>query len=260
MIMKKSCFTILAIVSCAVSIFAHAEISDDRCEQNWHHLLIGPEFFHLRCDNEKNVGAVSYELRVRYQFAGLRLDYNYLKPDSVYFGGHLLITDGWGQSKIIGHYGTHTRQDVYKGSMIFTNCEYRIGYNLDISPRWSITPFAGLGSYLTIFDDKQTSWDGHSYLALGARIRAELYPCLTLGCNLKPMYVLHGEQRAKVAEGSVWKIDEYNNVWGYEISLPLTYFLCSKKWSIHFEPYFLKLNVKDYEKTYGARLQFGYSF
>ncbi|MGH2612173.1 MAG: hypothetical protein ACRDFB_03880, partial [Rhabdochlamydiaceae bacterium] len=196
-------------------------------------------------------------------FGGLRIGYDYLKPQAFYFGTDGLVAMGRSfvknNSTYWSGYYPHRVNQRFKSTPLFANLEQRYGYTFQspISSKSTLTPFAGIGWYYTRpqFDSSYSSANWF-YGAAGLRVNQEFCENFDVGVNLKAMYAFAGRMTwSQQVKQSV------RNVWGYEVALPLTWHVgASKKWDLQFQPYLLKLDVNSISHILGARLQAGYSF
>lgn len=248
-------------------IFSFADAAEERKELPRHRGYLGPDIFfdhmHVQYHSiNSDVSASSNAI-----FGGLRIGYDYLAPQTFYFGTNGLIAIGTSSVKenstyywdYYGFYNIHTE---HKTSPLFTNIEQRYGYSFQspVSIQSIIAPFAGIGWYYT-----KSTWDQkHSfaywfYGAVGLRISQQFYKYFDIGCNLKAMYTFAG-QLCVEKESNTFK-EPVKKTWGYEIALPLTWYIdISKKWDIQCEPYLLKLDVNTRNEILGIRLLAGYNF
>ncbi len=208
-----------ALLSCS---FAYSDEAPTLLTQNGsehHRFYVGPDIF-VRDSNTV--------------FEGLRLGYDDLKPEAFYFGMDGLVAVG-------EHFNNHWKS---KHPSLFANIEQRYGYTFQspISGNSTLTPFAGIGWYHT-----STNW---YYGAAGLRMTQKFCENFDVGFNLKAMYAFANNV------GNHWRV---KNNWGYEVGLPLTWYVGAlKKWDLQFQPYLLK-NV-DNTDILGIRLQAVYSF
>ena len=215
------------------------------------HLYFGPEVFLLDLNSHfKNVKVTGAKF-----FVGLRLGYEYLKPDAFYFGINLLAAGG--------NHGFHESFKGYHepqsdGLTGFSNIELRFGYTF-FPTQWLLTPFLciggygfGSGSHYHHFDD------GMSYLGGGIRSQYEISQIFNLGFNFKIFSATYREEEFRFLG-----IKRYNHhgLWGGEIGVPLIWHVGSHRlWDIQLEPYFLKLDFSEVQNAYGLRMLFGYCF
>ncbi len=206
-------------------------------------LYIGPEIFWDLTNTKMHIG----NTRVKYKddtfMYGGRIGYDHVKPDSLYVGGHFLYSVGKGRTNI---HSSHKKEHIHAhlhSHRIFNNWEGRLGYNFTGGPylgRTSLTPFVGAGGFYN-------KWSGHNhhqwgYAAAGLRTSFAFRENADIGTNLKLLY-------------------SFNDQWGYEISLPITWnYEWFKKWDLQIEPYILKLNTNAPSQMLGVRLLAGYHF
>lgn len=187
-------------------------------------------------------------------FLGLRLGYEYLKPEAFYFGIDILAAGA--------NHGFH---ESFKGHRIpqsdglagFGFFELRFGYTLS-SNKWLLTPFLCLGGYSFGSGSHHHFDDGFSYFGGGIRSRYEISQIFNLGLNLKIFGSFDTDEHFRFLG---IKKSDHNGLWGGEVGLPLIWYVGShKRWDIQLEPYFLKLDFAEVQNIYGLRLLFGYHF
>ena len=263
--MKNYIYILAAtLLSSSLAYSEEQPASMQQIESQYHRLYIGPDIFveHARAKYTSRENKI--DITSNTVFEGLRLGYDYLKPQAFYFGTDGLVA--MGRTCVSNHstywsgyhpYGTNHR---FKYSPLFANIEQRYGYTFQspISVKSTLTPFAGIGWYYTRlqFDSSHPSANWF-YGAAGLRATQEFCENFDVGFNLKAMYAFAGRRT-----GSRGQVKEnVRNVWGYEVALPLTWHVgASKKWDLQFQPYLLKLDVNSISHIWGARLEAGYSF
>lgn len=200
-------------------------------------------------DEDRPAG--SYIRKYRANMTGLRFGYDYISPDTVYVGAHVLFAGGYSTVsddnvfaklfKGIGHTIAPWDPNSY-----FGNAEGRIGYTFKtfISPRNTFIPFVGGGEYFLNLDHHRQN---QTYIAMGLRSNFSFTQSMDVGAQFKVIYL-------------------WNDNWGYEASLPLTWkWGKAQQWNFQLEPYILRLNTRlttdlICSEMWGARLLFGYHF
>ena len=204
------------------------------------------------------------ELKSTTVFGGLRIGYDYLEPQSFYFGTEGLIAKGGSSTKIEELHKSYFFSSKGQGSIhtspLFAHLEQRFGYTLQsqIAPSLTLTPFGGLGWYYTQTyfheDSDSANW---FYGAVGLRVAEQFSQSFALGFNVKAMYSFAGKESAPM-----WSFlveEQVKNVWGYEIALPLTWNIGSI-WDLQFQPYLLQIDFNGMIQILGLRIEAGYSF
>lgn len=228
---------------------------DSKCVQTYNpnRFYFGPEFLCYHLDMHiKDIKV--YGTRF---FWGLRLGYEYQKPDAVYAGINLL---GIGSENDFhasrnGHHLTWR-----KGEKVLGNLDFRLGYTF-AHACWEILPFAGIGIY-NVFGDDHYNHQGFEeslpYVAAGIRGKYLFSPTFDWGVNLKALHTFCADQQFKLCHQ---KLTKHENMWGGEAGIPFTWHLgCTKRWDIQLEPYFLTFDFSDQQNIYGTKLLFGYRF
>jgi hypothetical protein len=215
------------------------------------HIYFGPEIFALNLNTHfKNVRVHGTKF-----FLGLRLGYEYLKPEAFYFGIDVLSAGA--------NHGFH---ESFKGRQIpqsndltgFGFFELRFGYTL-APTKWLLTPFLCLGGYGFRSGSHHHHFDdGFSYFGGGIHSRYEISQIFNAGLNFKIFGSFDTDEKFRFLG---IKKSNHHGQWGGEIGLPLIWYVGShKRWDIQLEPYFLKLDFSEVQNIYGLRLLFGYHF
>lgn len=220
-------------------------------QKNPNYIYLGPEVFWLDLNTHFN----GVKVRGSKFFLGLKLGYEYIKPDAFYFGIDFLAA---GANK--GFHESLKGQSFPQSSEFagFGNFELRFGYTFSTT-QWLATPFLciggyslGSGSHHHHFDEKM------SYLGAGVRSRYEFSQTFNLGVNAKVFSAIYRDERWRFVG---LKRVNHDGLWGGEIGIPLTWRVgTKKKWDIQLEPYFLKLDFAEVQNIYGTRILFGYRF
>jgi hypothetical protein len=241
--MKKIFSVILG--SCFIFSGGHGD------EKRYNNFYFGPEAFVFNLNTHfKGVKVDGTKF-----FVGLRLGYEYLKPNSFYFGADLLSAIGNnGFHDSFKHYHFR-RPDCLTG---FSNVEFRFGRTFANEKRM-ITPFLGFGGYCFRYGSQHHYYEElMSYLTGGVKWRQDITPTFSTGLNAKIFASYQTTDKFRF-----WHIKRHNHHgrWGGEIGVPLIWYLGpSKKWNIQFEPYFLKLTFAEVQNIYGTRLLFDCRF
>ncbi len=208
---------------------------------NDHRFFIGPDIFWDHTDAKAEIKGIKYKYKANSAMFGLRAGYDYLKPNWAYFGVYAMTSAGHQSSREDVEAPifppSHAKESGYR---MLSNVEGRIGYNFK-SPlfvRTTITPFIGGGGFFNKLHDKESfDW---GYATLGLRLNFGFTEDLDVGANLKVM-------------------NAFNDVWGFEGALPLTWKICNR-WDFQLEPYYLRLDSKWPSQILGSRFLFGYRF
>ena len=188
-------------------------------------------------------------------FLGLKLGYEYLKPDAFYFGIDILAAGG-----NHGFHESFKRERIPQSNGLtgFANLELRLGYAIALS-RWLSTPFLCMGGYSFSSGSHHHHFgESISYLGAGVRSRYEFSQSFNLGVTFKIFSAMYRDERWRFFE---LKQVTHDGLWGGEIGIPLIWRVGSKRrWDIQLEPYFLKLDFAEVQNIYGTRLLFGYRF
>lgn len=219
-----------------------------KCPNN---IYFGPEAFVF--DLKTHFKGVKVE-GTKY-FMGLKLGYEYLKPNSFYFGTDLLVA--------VGNKSFHKS---YKGddfprsnaSTAFSSLEFRFGRTF-ASAKKLVTPFLGFGGYGFLDGTHDNHFNEDTgYLTGGVKYKQQITSSFTVGLNAKVLVSdnTHDEFRF----GHLKRYNSHGR-WGGEVSIPLIWCLGSaKKWNMQLEPYFLSLDFSEVQNIYGTRLLFDYRF
>ncbi len=200
-------------------------------------------------DEDRPAGA--YIRKYRGSMTGLRLGYDYISPDTIYVGTHLSFAEGWttvSDDNVFAQLLKGIAHIIvpWDANSYFSNAEGRVGYTFKtfISPRNTVTPFIGGGEYFLNLDHHRQH---QTYAALGLRSNFGFTQSMDVGAHFKVIYL-------------------WNDNWGYEASLPLTWkWGKAQEWNFQLEPYILRLNTRlstdlICSEMWGARLLFGYHF
>lgn len=243
----------LYIVVFASSLFGNEQAipTISTFKKNPNHLYFGPEIFAFDLDTHfKDVRVHGAKF-----FMGLRLGYEYLKPDAFYFGIDLM-----GAAGIHGFHETFKRFHVPRshGTAGFVNFELRFGYTL-MANRWLVTPYFCNGAYAYGSGCHDHHFHGGmSYLGGGVRSLYEVSQTFNVGLNAKVFASIYTSDKFKFLKISR---SNHHGQWGGELGVPLIWYLGShKRWDIQLEPYFLKLDFSQVQNIYGLRLLFGCHF
>ena len=241
--MKNHTYILAASLLSASCVFAdQAPDTTKSIEANYHRVYAGPDIFY--CHQKGSNSSVKYNA----VFEGLRLGYDYIKA----------MGEGSTKSKYRTSYYSDFKSYKIKNTPLFINLEDRFGYNFQssISPKSTLTPFAGIGWYgIRAQYDARYNSSNWFYGALGLRVNHQFYDSFDLGFNFKGMYSFAGKTKDYYGSQTL------KNGFGYEIALPCTwYFGASKVWDMQFQPYLLKLDTKAHGQIVGVRLQAGYNF
>jgi hypothetical protein len=252
--MKKILPTFIVSISvCGFNLYGNESATGmiSNFKKNPNHIYFGPEIFAFDLNSHfKNVRVHGSKL-----FLGLRLGYEYLKPEAFYFGIDIMAAGA--------NHGFHESFREHhvpqsNGLTGFGNFELRFGYTFTTNS-WLATPFLCLGGYSFGSGNHHHHFDeGISYLGGGVRSRYEISQIFNLGLNIKIFGSIYTDEKFRFLG---IKQTNHNGLWGGEFGLPLFWRIGShKRWDIQLEPYFLKLDFSEVQNIYGTRLLFGYCF
>jgi len=256
--MKKSINQLLVICTILSSIHIYADtqmnsIPPNVAEKHPNHFYFGPEFLGYQLNTHVD-GVRIYGTRF---FWGMRLGYEYLKPDAFYAGVSLLGTSSETDFKASTK---ETDLSLHHADKGLGNLEGRLGYTL-APTSWLITPFLGLGFYNVYTIDhhnKEGFKENLTYVSAGVFSRYAFNTTFNIGINLKVFKTIDADQKFKYHRGEV---TSHHYMWGGEAGIPFVWCVgTTKRWDIQLEPYFLKLDFSDVQNVYGTRLIFGYRF
>lgn len=223
-------------------------------------LYLGPDIFYRDYSEEEiTPGFKSDESGVLF---GVQATYDYVKQNSVYFGGSLRY--GGGQTSYDGGLqfadGTRAPYESTTDNQIF-NVEGRLGYSflVDQAERLLLTPFIGYGYHRwnrTISGDGEIPGFGDfpindlteiyswRYIAPGLRTEYQLSPKFDIGLNLKVMFMQGGDIKIEDPTGDI--DTNLGNETQFEVELPLTYHVSETErdaFDIRLTPYYRSMNI-----------------
>ncbi len=209
----------------------------------------GPEIFWT------NTAPAIKEIHVKDHsiYYGLTAGYEFLRPNALYLGIEGLYALGRMHIKA-QHQKTKIYQDHVPGT--FANAELRLGYNFHLPESFYLTPFIGFGGYHVRPIRSIHYVQNWLYVAMGMKTEYEVNPDFSVGVNLTGTHAVYLEQRIKKHKYSSFYHNN-TNVFGYEISFPLTLKIGdTKNWALRLEPYYLKLNSHSDANAVGGKLTF----
>ncbi|NGX40141.1 MAG: hypothetical protein KR126chlam1_01484 [Chlamydiae bacterium] len=229
------------------------------CEDRNTRIYIGPDIFWDHFDVEYSYKGEQFHIKSNTFYGGLRIGYDWLKPETLYFGGDGGLAIGRSEvqqrSRTINSY--HSQK--FKNSPLIANLEQRFGYTFQspIACMFTLAPFIGAGWYYfrPQFNEgnRSTNW---FYAAVGLRGNQQFLENFDIGFHVKGMF-----RFAIMRNRRMRPITFLDNFWGYEFSLPFTWHVdCAQKWDIQLQPYLLKLDVNCAGQFIGTRIQVGYVF
>lgn len=220
-------------------------------KKNPNHIYFGPEIFVFDLDSHFK----SARVHGSKFFLGLRLGYEYLKPDAFYFGIDLMVAGA--------NHGFHESFKDYHipqsdGLAGFANLELRFGYTINRT-KWLVTPYFCYGAYSFGSGGHHHFFEeGMTYLGGGVHSRYEVSRLFNIGVNAKVFASIYTDEKLKFFG---IKQTNHHGQWGGEIGLPLIWRVGSyRRWDIQLEPYFLSFNFSEVQNIYGLRMLFGYHF
>lgn len=225
-----------------------------------HTISVGPDLFwmHYNFPHLKSNGF----------YGGLQATYDYVQPNSIYFGAEGLYALG----RTTNEYQRWGGIDQFKDDSKFAHLEGRIGYTFLPKVDLQIVPFVGLGWYYNHnhstnhpdfrFEELSLT-ENIAYYAAGLRMMKTFNRSFDFGVNLKGMESFLVRENYEVT-GSSYSYQyhhQWRNRFGYEIGLPCVFHPGkSKNWNIQLEPYFLELPSGGREFILGGRFLAGYRF
>ena len=266
--MKRYIFILAAALSSCS--FAYGDEQPDSAKQTapqYHRISFGPDIFCSPNETTQYLRDFDIHTSVNTTFAGLKVEYDYLKPRAFYFGMDGLAAIGKTSVTTRATYYEHLSflsiQEVppkrKKTTPLFANLEQRYGYTFQsaFAEKSKLIPFGGIGCYYFREQfNKGSSFDSWFYVAAGLRLSQQFSENFDIGFNLKAMFNLF-----ETTEYPKFHYIGRKNIWGYEIAIPCTWRVgASKKWDLQFQPYLLKLDINSSNQIFGLRLLTGYSF
>jgi hypothetical protein len=270
--MKKTSMTILltALLSLSSSLRAEpitkVEITTSD-ESDAKRIYIGPEFMWSHFRGGLKTKWHDYCFKKNVYYGGIRLGYEYLKPEAYYLNTDAIIALGSEHKHIIKEKNDilrdkkiayHVKKAVkgHRGHA-WLNIEQRLGYTFASSliPRCTISFYGAPGYHYEHIRKNIAQW---WYLATGVKTLQQFGEGFLVGCDVKVMYAFgahrHGNLILPVSLGN-------RSFWGYEFGTPLVWTLGEcQRFDIELKPYILKLNTNSSETIFGARAEFGYKF
>ena len=270
-----TCF--LAVISLSCSL-AHSDegVSHEQVQSsvdsNFQRFYFGPDVFVYHVKDKYSSENEVIRKTAHSVLGGLRLGYDYLKPQTLYFGIDGIFALGklrqefksacreiFGDQDEVVKFNTkvHSRE-------LFANIEQRYGYTFQspLSAKASFIPFAGIGWYHMRSKIKEENlFKNWFYGAAGLRTNYHFADNFDLGLNVKAMYAFAGKIK-NIGEAAhfSWK-EDLKHFWGYEIAFPFSWKMgTGNTWDIQFQPYLLKLDTNEVSEFFGVRFQAGYSF
>lgn len=211
---------------------------------------------------------------------GLRMGYDIIKPNSPYFGYHLLATLNQAKFDFTPQEGAaYDGLEPRKTCAPLINTEVRFGQTFAGQGALS-TLFFGFGSYLldypfeaSLADEKDHAFhETFIYLTGGALISYAFGPSMTVGCHLKAMWCWKSFETATYDEPFFCYKNQqgtrsltYGNKekkWGGEMGVPITWRPAKlPSLEVQLEPYYLSLAThRGTARGFGARLLLGSRF
>lgn len=198
---------------------------------NYHRIYIEPDFAFNLMEKfyHENVSGKHWG-----QYYGMCAGYEFLKPNVAYFelGGILSV----GSRNTEWHLPDSQKVKA-NGNAFKNNIEGIFGYPVKTDPICLI-PFTGFGGYFLSDSDLLTDL---AYIPLGLKAEYQI-DRWNIGLKAEQMHFVHTWESYRGDKKSVnlWGA----NVWGYEISLPISVKsdIAEENWLAAFEPYYLKLS------------------
>lgn len=235
------------LASVSVGFAEEAQMIHQRLCERPNRIYLGPEYLFFQVDTHVKEIHVEGDR----SFWGLRLGYEYLKPQAFYGAAELFALNS-------GHGFSVSSPDVFyrgKGSAGFGSIQTRFGYAFS-SSRALFTPFLGLGIYALSKHVHNGFEESFGYLAGGLRSQFECASFCSIGLNAEIFRSLGVRQLVKLGSE---KTVRHTNGWGCNVGLPVTVRL-SRGWDLQIVPYFLRLLFAETQNGIGASLLFSYRF
>ncbi|MBS0620985.1 MAG: hypothetical protein JSS61_05965 [Verrucomicrobia bacterium] len=259
-------YLILLTVTLLAGSFACAEEMKGNTNQmkpQYHRFSVGTDAFFDHAESEICTGFERVKQTANAVLLGIKVGYDYLKPNTFYFGTDGLLAMGRSYAKHDEAYLLFScnRSIKLRSTPLMANIEQRYGYTFQspILTRSTLIPFIGMGWYLTRpqFDDSFSSnW---CYSAVGLRVNQKFSDRCNIGFHVKAMYAFAGNGSGTI-EYNLGK-EDIKNSWGYEMEFPFSWYLgYSRRWGVQFQPYLLKFDVNRSDMILGARLLATYDF
>ena len=264
------------------------EVDHPLYPENRPHLFsVGMDFLTARFPRSIGGGSKCNHKHHQVFMPGARLSYEYLRPDSIYFGLNGEI--GWFQKN-------HSKWVAEKPSL----AEVRLGYNFSFINNCGyalISPYVGFGVASSKIRFGSTSHVRASFASLGVRSRYAMCPSWSIGLDaqvvrtfslhshtvldketrffLENMQSLLSSSDASNCSDSSGSSHSHaapfkcpkriktklDNRWTGEVAIPVTYYMGEEKqWSVEVAPYVTGLTLSKVRPYYGARATLGYRF
>jgi hypothetical protein len=244
MFFYQSCISLLFSFFAVISASSLAAIA---CGP--HHLRVGPDVYYRDYD-EKGLPhpAKSHEFGALY---GLNLGYDYVKAHQFYFGSDINLSGG--ETVYDGSLVNYETLDIIpyesRTNNLFFDAEGRAGYTFEMNPRTTLSTFIGAGFHFwhrgavpnnPFGYDEDYYWP---YASLGLRADYCLTPQVSVGLNLKTMWMFSGKMIASTHPDDTFHLGSKLQ---YEAELPITYRLNCPKWfvdSVKITPYYRSRDI-----------------
>jgi len=234
-----------------------------------HRVYAGPEFFcsHFKGGLEKHALKVDLSLTRNIYYGGLRLGYEYLRPDAFYAATDAVFALGSTKANIEKEkkdlkrkkHPEHHAREVLKGHRghFWTNIEQRLGYSFSSSliPSCTLSLFAAPGYHYEHVKGSKAHW---WYIASGLKTLQQFTNHFHVGCDFKVLYSFSAHDQSTLTLPTTLGKKEF---WGYEVDLPIEWTVGDNHaFDIVLKPFLLKFNAQSPETIFGARLELGYNF
>lgn len=271
--MKKPSMTLLIALGLSLSTLLQAAQTRTKIEiaatdeARDHRVYAAPEFFcsHFKGRLENHALKVDLSLTRNIYYGGLRLGYEYVRPDAFYASTDVLAALGANKAdlkrekdKTKQHPKKEIRETLkgHKGHL-WTNIEQRLGYTFSSSliPSCTLSLFGAPGYHYEHVKGATAHW---WYVATGLKTLQQFAKHFHVGCDFKVLYSFAAHDNTTLTLPTTLGRKEF---WGYEVTLPVEWTVGeSRAFDIQLKPYLLKFNVQSPETIFGARLELGYNF
>ncbi|MBX9744881.1 MAG: hypothetical protein K2X08_06705 [Chlamydiales bacterium] len=210
-------------------------------------IFFGPEFLSFQV----NTNIKDIHINRNRFFWGIRVGYEYLKPQAFYASAEILATNADHNFAVTNSTLTYNGS----GGAGFGSIQTRFGYTLSVKQP-ILTTFLGLGVYSLSKHGHNGFKEGMGYISGGVRTQFEWTPICFVALNAEFFKTLGMKQIIQLGES---KVTNRPNGWGCNIGTPLTLRI-SRGWEAQVTPYYLRQLFSQNQNIYGINLLFGYRF
>ncbi len=272
--MKQTSMTLLATaaflsLSSLVGADEVATVPTENIPIPTNRVYAGPEFFwsHFRGELDSKHDVIDYELKNNSYYGGIRLGYEYLKPDAFYANTDILLALGEDHGKLSKEKGPKRKEkklwektkDVFRGNHahFWSQYEQRFGYTWSstILPTCTLTWYGAPGFHLEHERSKNAYW---WYAATGLKTLQQFCKNFFMGLDFKVMYNFAAHDEHQLIKPTTLGRKQF---WGYQVDVPFKWTVGdSQAFDVEVKPYLLKLNTLSPETILGIRVELGYNF